>query len=69
MADPGNTESSERFLSVPEAAELLRLSRPTLNAWRQKGIGPSYRKFGARVFYSYRDLIAWADACTRKEAP
>ena len=34
----------------------------TLNRWRHEGIGPPYLKFGSRVLYSGRDLLAWLEA-------
>jgi Helix-turn-helix domain len=50
------------FLTVVEAAALLRISEITLSRWRIQGCGPPYRKFGRRVVYDRADLIAWADA-------
>jgi excisionase family DNA binding protein len=54
------------FLTVREAAELLRLSEVTLARWRIQGGGPAYRKFGRRVVYSRSDLTAWANGQTRQ---
>jgi excisionase family DNA binding protein len=48
------------FLTVMEAAALLRVSQVTLGRWRIEGRGPVYRKFGRRVLYADRDVIAWA---------
>jgi Helix-turn-helix domain len=53
------------FLSVPEAAALLRVSEITLGRWRIQGNGPAFRKFGRRVLYARADLISWTDAQTR----
>jgi excisionase family DNA binding protein len=49
------------FLTVSEAAALLRLSEITLGRWRIEGSGPPFRKFGRRVLYERCDLIAWAE--------
>ena len=46
------------FLSVNEAAALLRLSPGTLGRWRIEG----RHKFGRRVVYSRDDLLACAQA-------
>jgi excisionase family DNA binding protein len=54
------TEDAVTFLTVMEAAALLRVSRVTLGRWRIEGRGPVYRKFGRRVLYADRDVIAWA---------
>ena len=53
------------FLTVREAAALLRLSEITLCRWRIEGSGPPFRKFGRRVLYERSDLVAWAQAQTR----
>lgn len=54
------------FLTVREAAALLRLSEVTLARWRIEGGGPAYRKFGSRVVYGRSDLTAWADRQARQ---
>jgi predicted DNA-binding transcriptional regulator AlpA len=56
--------NSFRFLTVKEAAALLRVSEVTLGRWRIEGQGPQYCKLGRRVVYTCDDLIAWAE--TRK---
>jgi hypothetical protein len=53
------------FLLEAEAADLLRLSRRTLQRHRQAGTGPGYRRLGGRVVYGRADLIAWAEGCRR----
>jgi len=59
-AHPETTEHAVTFLTVMEAAALLRVSRVTLGRWRIEGRGPVYRKFGRRVLYADSDVIAWA---------
>ena len=54
------------FLLETEAAELLRISKRTLQRHRQAGTGPAYRRLGGRVVYARIDLFAWADACTQR---
>jgi excisionase family DNA binding protein len=48
----------KRFLTPPEAMELLRISRPTLDRMISRGEIPSYRVGKRRVFDS-DELIAW----------
>lgn len=51
-----------KLLSTAEAAELLGLQVQTLRAWRMKGKGPSYIRYGGRqgrVFYSQGDVENW----------
>jgi hypothetical protein len=54
------------FLTVREAAALLRLSEITLCHWRIEGSGPPFRKFGRRVVYEHSDLITWTEAQRRQ---
>jgi excisionase family DNA binding protein len=61
----GQHSSPPVFLTVSEAAALLRLSEITLGRWRIEGSGPPFRKFGRRVLYERSDLIAWAEAQRR----
>jgi excisionase family DNA binding protein len=48
------------FLTVAEAAALLRVSTVTLCRWRIQGQGPAHCKFGRRVVYSREELMMWA---------
>lgn len=48
-----------RFLTVDEAAELLRMKPATLRNWRQAGKGPKALKLGGRVVYPRDTLEAW----------
>jgi hypothetical protein len=54
------------FLTVMEAAALLRVSQVTLARWRIAGVGPPDHKFSRRIVYSMSDLISWADAQRRQ---
>lgn len=53
------------FMTVPEAAEFLRLRRRTLDNLRWSGGGPRYQKHGGRVVYERRELKAWSAARTK----
>jgi len=48
------------FLDSKKAAQRLGLAPATLERWRWKGEGPTYRKFGGAVRYSTSDLDAFA---------
>jgi len=54
------------FLDTGEAAELLRLSRRTLERLRLIGGGPRFRAHGKRRLYSRADLFAWSEANARR---
>jgi excisionase family DNA binding protein len=47
------------LLTTKEAADYLRLGKPTLESFRVKGIGPKFLKLGGSVRYRRTDLDAW----------
>lgn len=55
-----NEQGGDPYLTEYEAAELLRLSRRTLQRWRQEGLGLPFRRFGGLVRYARSDIDAWA---------
>ena len=59
--------SPERDSFAPQraVAEFLGLSERTMERLRLEGRGPAFRKFGRRVLYQWRDVLAWADAQRR----
>ncbi|HEV2630826.1 MAG TPA: helix-turn-helix domain-containing protein [Pseudolabrys sp.] len=59
----------ERLLTEIQAADLLRLSSRTLQAWRSQGVGPEYVKAGRAVRYRRPALIAWTEENTVVAAP
>ena len=51
-----------QVISGPEAAALLGVQEQTLRAWRVKGKGPRFFRFGGprgRVRYSLQEVEAW----------
>jgi Helix-turn-helix domain len=58
------TIDADALLTEAEAADFLRLSVRTLQAWRIRIAGPSFVHVGRAVRYRRRDLIAWIDANT-----
>ncbi len=53
-------------LTTVEVAELLRISRRTLERMRVEGTGPRYLKVGpgkrSRVIYRQQDILTWLEA-------
>jgi predicted DNA-binding transcriptional regulator AlpA len=49
------------FLTPLEAAQLVRLSKRTLDNMRHFGNGPKYRKLGGKIVYLRADLVDWAN--------
>ncbi|WP_245297066.1 helix-turn-helix domain-containing protein [Rhodomicrobium sp. R_RK_3] len=48
------------FLTIAEAADLLRVHRRTLDNMRWKGTGPTFRRHGGRIVYQRDELLAWS---------
>lgn len=50
------------LLNTQQAADVLGLSKKTLNNWRSSGIpNLQYRRIGGAIRYQYSDLIAFSD--------
>jgi excisionase family DNA binding protein len=65
---PNSADGNERFrsgnaLTETEAAEHLGLSIATLRAWRHRGKGSRFVRFGRAVRYLRADLEAFIRAC------
>lgn len=56
----------ERLLTETQAADLLRLSSRTLQAWRSQDVGPEYVKAGRAIRYRRSALFEWMDRSTVK---
>lgn len=50
---------TSEVLTTPEAAEYVRLRKPTLERFRLTGEGPRYCKLGGAVRYRRCDLDEW----------
>jgi hypothetical protein len=48
----GELMTSSKFLTTDQLATQMNISKKTLEAMRQRGTGPRFQKFGARVLYS-----------------
>ena len=57
----GNDDEFD-FLTIDEAAALLRIPVATLRWYRSVGQGPRSFKLGRRVHYDKQDLRNWVDA-------
>lgn len=49
------------FLTVEEAATVLRVAKRTLDSHRSHKTGPVFRRHGGRVVYRLSDLLAWSE--------
>ena len=50
------------ILTTSEAAQYVRLGKPTLERARVTGDGPCYAKLGGAVRYRRADLDAWLES-------
>ena len=51
----------ENILTTVEAADYVRLKKPTLERFRVTGGGPKFCKLGGAVRYRRPDLDAWLE--------
>jgi len=55
-----------KYLTTHEVAELLRLSKRTLDNWRTQKTGPTWTKAGGRILYDTEDIKEWIESQKRK---
>ncbi len=53
-------------MNTTEAAEYVRLGKPTLERFRISGDGPAYVKLGGAVRYRRSDLDDWLESCVTR---
>ena len=51
----------KEFLTVGQFAELMGVSRTTVNGWREDGIAPPEDNVGKAVRFNRADVMAWAE--------
>ena len=49
------------LVTTKKVAEILNMSPRTLENWRGKGRGPTYRRIGGRILYSMADIQKFID--------
>lgn len=62
MQDLQRDIPDQRLLTESEAADLMRMSVRTLQAWRSQVTGPAYVRAGRAIRYSRSDLVQWMRA-------
>ena len=68
MKDPGTDFPPTQLLNEIEVAELLSVSRKTLQAWRWRRTGPSFLKLGGAIRYRLEDIQAYMESCLQSTA-
>lgn len=61
---PDETVTVVYLLDPPATARALGVTVDTLKAWRRKGVGPPFVRFGNRIRYRATDLDTWLDSQT-----
>ena len=57
-----------KWLNTAQVAELLGIPKRTLEGWRQKGIGPAWKRFPNRaVMYRADHVEAWTETLPSAE--
>lgn len=59
----------EDFLTLAEAAAILRIPVNTLRWWRQRGDGPRFFKIGRHLLTTIGDLRAWIEQQKNDDGP
>lgn len=54
----------DALIAEVQAADFLRISIRTLQAWRCQGAGPAFVRVGRAIRYRRRDLLAWIEVNT-----
>jgi len=62
-------DSDDLFLTIEDAAKLLRVKRRTLDNLRWKNVGPPYRRHGGRIVYSRKELLEWSEQRRARTSP
>jgi predicted DNA-binding transcriptional regulator AlpA len=52
----------KRFLNEHEVANLMGIKVRTLQKWRQRDIGPRFRRLGKAIRYDLSDVESWIAA-------
>lgn len=63
-------DADDEWLTLPQAATLMRMTRPSIAQMRYRGIGPTfYRITAKRILYKRSEVVAWMEsrACTRTD--
>jgi hypothetical protein len=61
--------SITRGRTEAETAGILHVKVETLAAWRSRGVGPRYRKYGKVIDYPDEFIAEYQDSCVRTPEP
>ncbi len=47
------------YITDVELAERIKVSRVTIQGWRQRGEGPPFYRIGRRIIYDWAEVETW----------
>jgi excisionase family DNA binding protein len=62
LESPDATAKDDVYLTIEEAAALIRSTPAAIYQMRRRGQGPPARRPGARLLFRRSELLAWLDA-------
>jgi hypothetical protein len=62
-------ELDSPFLTIPEAAVLMRVRPRTLDNLRWRREGPPYRRHGGRILYHRDEVLEWSEQRSQNAPP
>jgi len=63
-------DADDEWLTLPQAATLMRMTRAAIAQLRYRGIGPTFYRLSAKtILYKRSEVIEWMEssACTRTD--
>jgi hypothetical protein len=51
----------KRYLRVDAASDFIGVDKVTMGNWRSQGIGPRFRRLGARIIYEVDELVRFVE--------
>lgn len=57
------TTNDLELVDTGQAAKILGISRPTLERWRGRGVGPRWVRHGRWIRYRIGDLHTFVESC------
>ena len=63
-------DTDDEWLTLPQAATLMRMTRAAIAQLRYRGVGPTFYRLSAKtILYKRSEVLAWMEsrACTRTD--
>jgi predicted DNA-binding transcriptional regulator AlpA len=63
-------DADDEWLTLPQAASLMRMTKAAIAQLRYRGVGPQFYRISAKtILYKRSEVVAWMEsrACTRTD--